>query len=133
MLIDKEICKAKVLLSKLEDAYNAYYDTSRRMPYDIDVTLRETTICLANLTHEVELLQEMVDTMSDYFPCCIDCEGKTVFGERTDKCVYLIDNTNYCAKRGIENIARILKENAEQKEEIERLNKALMEKSSEVF
>ncbi len=47
-MTDNEIIKAKELLEKLRDAYNAYYDTSRSMPYDIDTTLRETAICLEN-------------------------------------------------------------------------------------
>ncbi|MBQ2388956.1 MAG: hypothetical protein II305_02765 [Clostridia bacterium] len=68
-------------------------------------------------------MKELVDEMSDYFPACIGCEGKTEFGERTDKCVYLIDNTNYCAKRGIANIASTIKENRELKAEIEKLKK----------
>lgn len=70
---------------------------------------------------EIGRLRSLVDTMSDYFPACINCEGKTPLGERTDKCVYLIDDTEYCAKRGIETIARIVKENKSQKAEIERL------------
>ena len=61
-MVDKEIDKAKTLLEKLEDASNAYYDTSRGMPYDIDVTLRETAICLANLVSEIDRLKaEMKD------------------------------------------------------------------------
>lgn len=68
---------------------------------------------------EIEKLQTLVNEMSDYFPACIDCEGKTTLGERTDKCVYEIDNTNYCTKRGIANIASIRNENRELKEEIE--------------
>ena len=60
---------------------------------------------------QIKELQELVDTMGDYFPACINCEGKTEFGERTDKCVYLIDDTNYCTKRGIANIVAIQKEN----------------------
>lgn len=65
---------------------------------------------------ENERLQSLVDEMSDYFPACIGCEGKTTLGERTDECVYLIGNTEYCAKRGIENIGRIMRENHELKE-----------------
>jgi hypothetical protein len=60
---------------------------------------------------EIERLKNLVDGMSVYFPSCIDCDGKTTVGVRTDKCVYLEDDTNYCAKRGIDNISRILKEN----------------------
>ena len=67
---------------------------------------------------EIERLQELVNDMGDYFPACINCEGKTEFGERTDECVYLIDNTNYCTKRGITNIVAIQKENRSLKEEL---------------
>lgn len=68
-------------------------------------------------------LQELVDEMSDFFPACIDCEGKTKEGVRTDKCVYMIDNTNYCTKRGIKNISAIRNENRELKAEVEQLEK----------
>ena len=68
---------------------------------------------------EIERLQELVDDMGDYFPGCINCEGKTEIGERTDKCVYLIDNTNYCTKRGIANIAAIQNENRSLKEQLQ--------------
>lgn len=73
------------------------------------------------LQAEKEELQELVNEMSDYFPACIGCEGKTEDGVRTDKCVFLIDKTNYCVKRGISNIVAIRKENAELKAENERL------------
>ena len=69
-----------------------------------------------NAQAEIERLKALVDEMSDYFPACIDCEGKTTLGERTDECVYLIGNTEYCAKKGIENIGRIMRENRELKE-----------------
>ena len=48
----------------------------------------------------------LIRELSDNIPCCDNCEGKTVLGERTDKCVYEIegfDSVLYCAKRGIEN------------------------------
>jgi hypothetical protein len=69
-----------------------------------------------NAQAEIEKLQALVDEMSGYFPSCIACEGKTTLGERTDECVYLIGNTEYCAKKGIENIGRIMRENRELKE-----------------
>ena len=56
-LTDSEIVKAKELIKKLEEAYNAYYDTSKGMPYDIDATLRETAICLENSLNEINRLQ----------------------------------------------------------------------------
>ena len=70
---------------------------------------------------EIEKLQELVNEMGDFFPACINCEGKTTLGERTDKCVYLIDNTNYCTQRGIKNICQIINENNQLKAEIEML------------
>lgn len=54
---DNEIIKAKELLKKLEEAYNAYYDTSKGMPYDIDTTLRETATCLKNFLDLINRLQ----------------------------------------------------------------------------
>lgn len=57
----------------------------------------------------VSCLKEMgrlIQDLSDNIPCCDNCEGKTVFGERTDKCVYEIeglDSVIYCASRGIAN------------------------------
>lgn len=72
-------------------------------------------------------LQELVDEMNSYFPACIDCEGKTKEGVRTDKCVYMIDNTNYCTKRGIKNISAIRNENRELKAEIEKQKDNYME------
>ena len=74
---------------------------------------------IATLQAENERLQELVNDMGDYFPACINCEGKTEFGERTDKCVYLIDNTNYCIKRGITNIVAIQNENRQLKQKLE--------------
>ena len=76
---------------------------------------------------EIKELKALVKEMSDYFPCCNDCEGKTILGERTEKCVYLIDGTNYCVKRGIENIGHILEENKQRKAEIVQLKQNLEE------
>lgn len=50
---DADVIKAEELLKKLEEAYNAYYDTSKSMPYDIDKTIRETAICLENAITEI--------------------------------------------------------------------------------
>ena len=88
---------------------------------------------ISGLTAEIERLKNLVETMSDYFPACINCEGKTPLGERTDKCVYLIDDTEYCTKRGIENIAHIVKENKSQKAEIDRLRHILVNFMGEIF
>lgn len=80
---------------------------------------------VGEMKKENERLQALVDEMSGYFPTCIGCEGKTTLGERADKCVYLVDDTEYCAKRGIRNIANIMKKNEALKAEIERLKKAI--------
>lgn len=53
MLTEEQIIKAKELIKKLEEAYNAYYDTSKGMPYDIDKTLRESAICIENALAEI--------------------------------------------------------------------------------
>ena len=72
--------------------------------------LEQEMYCMTVLEKDaLELLREqnrLIRELSDHIPCCDNCEGKTVFGERTDKCVYEIegfDNVLYCAKRGIEN------------------------------
>lgn len=70
---------------------------------------------------KVEQLQELVHEMSNYFPCCNNCEGKTTIGERTDECIYEIDSTNYCTKRGLKNIVGIQKENEQLKVELEHI------------
>ncbi len=66
--------------------------------------------CLGRLTGDaLAWLKEqnrLIEELSSNIPCCDNCEGKTVLGERTDKCVYEIegfDSVLYCAKRGIEN------------------------------
>lgn len=87
---------------------------------DRDDVLIKTVADLVNrLKAKAEQLQALVNEMSDYFPTCIDCEGKTEFGERTDECVYLMNTTNYCAKRGVMNISSIRSENRKLKAEIE--------------
>ena len=58
----------------------------------------------------IEKLVKTCADMSGSLPCCIDCDGKTVVGERTETCVYGIesyDGTIYCASRGIENTIRL--------------------------
>lgn len=65
---------------------------------------------------EIKRLQKLIDDMGQFFPGCIDCEGKTEFGERTDKCVYLTDTGNYCIERGIKNIIAMEHENLRLKE-----------------
>lgn len=51
-----EYIKAKELIKKLGEAYNAYYDTSRGMPYDIDTTIRESAMCIENYLNEIHRL-----------------------------------------------------------------------------
>lgn len=53
---------------------------------------------------EIERLKQLTDELSSYFPSCIGCNGKNHEGVRTDECAYLIGDTFYCAKRGLENI-----------------------------
>lgn len=65
---------------------------------------------------DYQKLLEFAEDMASFFPSCIDCEGKTPIGERTDKCVYaklsLTDEERvYCVKRGIKNILKIQDEN----------------------
>lgn len=48
---DKE--KAKKLIEKLDDAYDAYYDTSRCMPYDLDQTLRESKFLIQEFIQRI--------------------------------------------------------------------------------
>ena len=69
--------------------------------------LQKDTIDLINRQKaEIGRLQVLVDEMSGYFPSCINCEGKTTLGERTDKCVYVFDDYDfdYCTRRGLDNI-----------------------------
>ncbi len=54
---DEEIIKAEDVLKKLEEAYNAYYDTSKGMPYDIDKTIRESAICIEDAIKEINRLK----------------------------------------------------------------------------
>lgn len=61
---DADIIKAKELLKKLEEAYNAYYDTSKSMPYDFDKTIRETAICLENAITEINRQQAEIERFS---------------------------------------------------------------------
>ena len=56
-LTDNDIVKAKELIKMLREAYNAYYDTSKGMPYNIDETLRESAFCLENCLNEINRLQ----------------------------------------------------------------------------
>ena len=71
-MTDKEIKKGFELIDKLREAYNAYYDTTKGMPYDIDVTLRESAFCLENLLNEnnrqkaeIERLQQRIDELEE--------------------------------------------------------------------
>lgn len=63
---DADIIKAKELLKKLEEAYNAYYDTSKSMPYDIDKTIRETAICLENAITEINRQKSEIERLNIY-------------------------------------------------------------------
>ncbi len=110
----------------LDFMYNNALDLINRLQADKEALINgQETLqkYLAEQKAENERLKELVDDMGDYFPACINCEGKTPLGERTDKCVYLIDNTNFCTKRGITNIIAISNENRKLKAENERLIK----------
>lgn len=61
-------------------------------------------------------LLSFANEMAAFFPACVQCDGKTILGERTDECIYTKQSvteqdTIYCMKRGIKNIQNILKEN----------------------
>lgn len=120
-MTDSEII-IQALMLKVENIVSAVVDENKKTHF---ITNEVVANFINRQKAEIEELQELVETMGDYFPACIDCEGKTPLGERTDKCVYEIDNTNYCTKRGITNIVAIQKENRELRAEIERLKEAL--------
>ena len=50
----------------------------------------------------LEMLDERCTEFAGILPACEGCEGKTVLGERTDKCVYNIDD-GYCMDRARKN------------------------------
>ena len=84
----------------------------------------KTKQTIKSLTEKNIKLQELVEDMSDYFPTCINCEGKED-GVRTDKCHYLIDDTAYCARRGFNYILDIQRENDSLIKQNRRLAEAL--------
>lgn len=61
-MTDKEIIKANSLIEKLEDAYNAYYDTSRGMPYDLDKTLLKMQFD-SDLLYEEHYIKRKIDNL----------------------------------------------------------------------
>ncbi len=93
-MTDNEIIKAKKLIKKLEEAYNAYYDTSKHMPYDIDETLRETAICLENLLAENNRQKAEIEAYKHYYNECLkDLENANAEIERL---------TNLCNEQNAE-------------------------------
>ena len=62
-MTDKEIIKAKELIKMLQEAYIAYYDTSKGVPYNIDEILRESAFCLENALKEINRQQETIETL----------------------------------------------------------------------
>jgi hypothetical protein len=81
-------------------------------PYYYECGPYDMSPCVQMKEDALELLKELgrlVSELSDYFPCCDDCGGKTTLGERTDECVYEtggLDGVVYCAKRGLKNVVR---------------------------
>lgn len=69
---------------------------------------------------EIERLQKIADDVADSFPVCEGCEGKTAFGERTEHCLYEIDDT-FCAQRATKMWFALRGENEELHKEVERL------------
>ena len=109
-MTDNEIIKA--LECCHTDVYQCEECPIKTACYSLDVSLDSLALDLINRQkEEIKKLQDLVDEMMGFFPACIGCEGKTEIGERTDKCVYMLGDTTYCVKRGIENIYRIMKEN----------------------
>lgn len=64
----------------------------------------------------LESLDERCVEFAGILPACEGCEGKTEFGERTEKCVYNIDD-GYCMDRARENYFA-LKARVEQYEKV---------------
>lgn len=63
--------------------------------------LDKFTTLYANAKAESERLSETLDNITQFLPACTDCEGKTPYGERTEKCVFEID-PSYCGKKAYE-------------------------------
>ena len=118
-MTDNEIIKALEYCVKTE--FISDCEKCEMIAFDCKDTLIENALNLINLQKaEIERLKVLVDEMSGYFPSCINCEGKTTLGERTDKCVYVLDDYDfdYCIRRGIDNIHAIEAENHSLKEQI---------------
>lgn len=62
-MTDNEIIKANSLIEKIEDACNAYYDTSRGMPYDIDMTLKESKFFIENALNLINRQKAEIDNL----------------------------------------------------------------------
>ena len=77
---------------------------------------------------EIERLQKIADAVADSFPVCEGCEGKNEWGERTEDCVYNIDDT-FCAQRATKMWFALRGENEELHKEVERLQDIVAETS----
>ena len=83
----------------------------------------EAKICRV-AADRLKKIDEHCAEFASILPACEGCEGKSVFGERTESCVYNIDDM-YCMDRARKNYFA-LKARAEKSEaEVERLTKIL--------
>ncbi|MBO5969302.1 MAG: hypothetical protein J6S14_12480 [Clostridia bacterium] len=83
----------------------------------------EAKICRV-AADRLKKIDEHCAEFASILPACEGCEGKTVFGERTESCVYNIDDM-YCMDRARKNYFA-LKDRAEKSEaEVERLERIL--------
>ena len=63
-MTDNEIVKAKALIEKLKEAYDFYCDVSKNMPYDIDITVRESRLLIESLLEENKRQKAEIDNLS---------------------------------------------------------------------
>lgn len=129
-MTDNDIIKAEELLKKLEEAYNAYYDTSKSMPYDIDTTIRETAICLENAIEKIKLQKaeisvknRLLDIAEEKFKT-IKAEAITEFAERLKATPrrFHVEYVEYFDRPSIEKLVLFIDDN-----DIDQIAKAMKE------